>query len=354
VVLRSQATFKLAWGLAAWTFAVVGVGTQNAPDSPARPSKPAGGPVASDVRQGEAAKASANGRINANANVDARGRANDASGQSGTQARQRMQKLAQQYAGDDPAQNTSRDPSSTGNTRAGTTRNGSTSSDQARQRSNSSSQSDSNHRGPDEPLGPDGEQPATRNPLDDRYPQRTKSLGGKPNAAQTQPSSVLGNAGSGNWFLQTLAALGLVIGLVLFGRWAWMKLSGQVSATGNGPRAVEVLSRTAVAPKNHVLLLRVGQRVLVVGDSAQGLRTLTEVNDPDEVADLLTSVTAQKENSATSSFQQMLGQVSGNFDEQALAADHGRDNSEHHFDRSRAAVSSLVSRVRSMANRGVS
>jgi flagellar biogenesis protein FliO len=208
-----------------------------------------------------------------------------------------------------------------------------------------------NDRGPDEPLGASDGGAGNGQALNQQFPQRQKKLGG---AAATQPGASLTSGGDGNWFLQTLAALGVVIGLIFLTRWGWMKMSGQASANTTGSRTVEVLSRTAVAPKNHVLLLRVGQRVLVVGDSAQGLRTLTELDDPDEVAEVLTEVSAQQEHSVTNNFRQMMSRVSGQFDERQWTREQGGDESEHLLDRSRAEVSSLMSRVRAMANRGAS
>jgi flagellar biogenesis protein FliO len=50
--------------------------------------------------------------------------------------------------------------------------------------------------------------------------------------------------------------------------------------------AVQVLSRTHLSSKQKILLIRVGRRVLVVGDGAGGLATLCEIDDPDEVAAL--------------------------------------------------------------------
>jgi flagellar biogenesis protein FliO len=192
-------------------------------------------------------------------------------------------------------------------------------------------------------------------PAEDSFENRDKPLdangaGGQAGTGGGAGSG--GDVGSGGWVLQTLAALGLVIGLILLGRWLWIKLSGQVPTRTSGSRAVEVLSRTAVAPKNHVLLLRVGERILIVGDSSQGLQTLAQVDEPDEVAELLTAVTSQNEHSVSGQFRQVMSRVSGRFDATAAAAEDGRDEGEHHLDRSRAAVSSLMSRVRHIANRG--
>ncbi len=51
---------------------------------------------------------------------------------------------------------------------------------------------------------------------------------------------------------------------------------------------MRLLSRTVLSPKQQVLLLQVGRRVIVVGDGgAAGMRPLCEITDPDEVAALV-------------------------------------------------------------------
>ena len=161
----------------------------------------------------------------------------------------------------------------------------------------------------------------------------------------------------GSWLLSTMAALGVVIALVLAIRWGYTKLTGR-PATMGGSRAVEPLSRTAIAPKNHVVLLRVGRRVLVCNDSAHGMRTLAEIDDPEEVAELLESVTASRPHSSTGTFNALLARFHNpgpnvttrdtvDFDDDPTFPGEGRDRGEHDVDRTRDQLSQLLSRVRS-------
>src|SRR5690606_12807455 len=143
-----------------------------------------------------------------------------------------------------------------------------------------------------------------------------------------------------NGTLGTLGALGFVLAVILVARWAWIRFGGGVISRSTP--AVEVLSRTSVAPRNHVLLLRVGGRILVVGDSAGGLRTLTQIDEPDEVASLLEAVTAAKATSVSQGFAQLLSSKGGEF---AIDA----DDPEHRVDRARDSLSGLLSRVRTLS-----
>ncbi|MEM1355189.1 MAG: flagellar biosynthetic protein FliO [Planctomycetota bacterium] len=154
----------------------------------------------------------------------------------------------------------------------------------------------------------------------------------------------------GGWVLNTMAALGVVIGLILVLRWL-AKRSGAVGAGVGTSVAVEVLARTTVAPRNHIVLLRVGPRILVVNDSGSGMRTLAHVEDPDEVAELLQSVQAQRQDSATRSFSGIMSRLSGSQNESDEAA-LGRDDREASVDHVRDTLSNLRGRLSALAGGG--
>lgn len=177
------------------------------------------------------------------------------------------------------------------------------------------------------------------------------------------PEAGFSGAGDAGWVLQTITALGIVLGLLLLLRWGWMRLSGTQTAAATP--VVEVLSRTPVAPRSHVLLLRIGPRILIVGDSGGGLRTLGSVDDEQEVADLLGAINAGRPDSISRNFQQLLSRFGSAQDEQAQSGafdpahagpwdveDDGRDHAEHLFDRTRHNLSGLASRIRTLSRKG--
>ncbi len=88
-------------------------------------------------------------------------------------------------------------------------------------------------------------------------------------------------ASSSNIWSTTLS-LGLIVGvLVLVGR--GMKRFG-FQATPTLPiEAFEMLGRRLIEPRVAVHLVKCGSRVLVLGVSSEGIRTLSEVDDPAEV-----------------------------------------------------------------------
>ncbi len=84
-------------------------------------------------------------------------------------------------------------------------------------------------------------------------------------------------------------------------RWAARRFFATPGAA-SGSSAVQVLSRSAFSPRQQVVLIRVGRRVLVVSDNGQQLSSLAQISEPDEVAALLGQVRERTEISPTKAF----------------------------------------------------
>lgn len=122
---------------------------------------------------------------------------------------------------------------------------------------------------------------------------------------------------------RVLAALGIVIGLIFVMRWFGRLFFP--AATGRGKsRAVEVLSRSPLSPKQQVMLLRVGQRLLVVGDSGSQMNPLCEITDPDEVAALVGQLRDEKMQIPKRAFGTLFGRS-----RQAFEAEEPAPNAGH-------------------------
>jgi flagellar biogenesis protein FliO len=162
----------------------------------------------------------------------------------------------------------------------------------------------------------------------------------------------LGGSSLLSGWMQTTAALVVVIALILSLRSVAMRWLGTPAAGRNA--AIEVLARVPVAARQHVLLLRAGRRVLLVGDSpAGGLRTLADIDDPEEVGAILQSVAASRPQSVTQGFGQLLQRINGSYDdEQRLAMAEGGDEREFAVDSARDQVRKLLARVRGFARKG--
>ena len=118
--------------------------------------------------------------------------------------------------------------------------------------------------------------------------------------------------------IQTLGSLLFV--LTLFGCVAyWMRRGGTRSNQLLSGEAWEILGRGTLGPKHDVQLVRLGNRLLLVGYSPHTIQTLVEITDPEEVQSMLTSCHTKRP------------QFSGGFPKKLFAALSGK--SELAFER---------------------
>lgn len=182
--------------------------------------------------------------------------------------------------------------------------------------------------------------------------ERPRPLGPRAAAGTELAADTAGDARPGtSWVLSTLTALGVVLLAIFACRGMMRRWFGAAAIAGATP-VVQVLTRTSVAPRNHVLLLRVGGRILVVGDSAAGLRTLASIDDDQEVAELLTAISASKPTSVTGGFRQLLANFNRAYRRPQVGAEEGTDDKEFAVDRARDEVSSLLGKVRGITPGG--
>lgn len=99
------------------------------------------------------------------------------------------------------------------------------------------------------------------------------------------------SGGLKNWWNQwgqAAGALAVVIALILGLRFALRRLSSSGrGSTGTAAKAMNVLAKLTPLPRQHLLLVQVGGRLVMVGSGPGGMSRLCEITDPDEVAYLI-------------------------------------------------------------------
>lgn len=193
---------------------------------------------------------------------------------------------------------------------------------------------------------------ATAPPVVPVDPNESKPLG--PSGAYQGTRNELQSTSSAWGMTKTILALAFVVLLILVGRQLMLRWMGRPAAV-NRSRAVEVLSRISVGPRQHVVLLRMGSRILVVADSAGQMRPLANIDEPEEVASILKTVTTSRPSSISQGFGQMLGKFDQEYDEtddKLRIADEGQDTAEFQVDRTRDQINGLLARVKAMAGKG--
>jgi len=131
--------------------------------------------------------------------------------------------------------------------------------------------------------------------------------------ATTSPAAqtAAGNLSSGYDLPRVGGALAVVIALIFLLRWLGRRLFALPTAQRSS-RVVQVLSRSVLTPKQQLVLVRVGQRVLVTADNGSQLSPLSEITDPDEVASLIGQLQSEKDGGVfgtAKAFNSMFGRV---------------------------------------------
>lgn len=177
--------------------------------------------------------------------------------------------------------------------------------------------------------------------------------------ATTQAASAAtsgGIKGSGDVFdtKRLCLALGIVLLAIYVSHRVWKKL-GMPGASGRGAGVLQVVSRLSIAPKQQIMLVRVGRRLVLVGNSGAQMNALCEIGDADEAAAILGDAATQREESSSAAFSAVLGGEQKQFEEETeqTPAEEGAGaeaGEEAELATTRAELSGLMDKVRSLSN----
>jgi len=117
-----------------------------------------------------------------------------------------------------------------------------------------------------------------------------------------------GGAGNGLNIGQLTLALAFVILLIFVLQWAGRRLlaGGTVSKSS---RAIRLVSRSVIAPRQQLLLVQVGRRLVLVGNGGGTMHPLCEIRDAEEIAELLGQLKHERGESMAGSVRNLLGRL---------------------------------------------
>ena len=114
---------------------------------------------------------------------------------------------------------------------------------------------------------------------------------------------------------RVLLALAVVLALIFLMR-AAMRRVVPGAAVHRSTSAIKILARTSVAPRQHLLVVQFGRRLVLVGDTGSNLNPLCEISDADEVAAIVAH--AKDETiSVARRFESLFGRARKEFSEEA-------------------------------------
>jgi len=161
---------------------------------------------------------------------------------------------------------------------------------------------------------PKGEAEATPKPDIPSGDDLKQRSGGVEHGLIDDPGSTEEDADSDFTWLSLVAPLAVVLLVICLVFWAVRKyVPGMRRLAGSS--AVRVLARTYLSPRQSVTLVKVGRRVLVVGQSADRLSGLGEISDGEEVSELLGLCRSEGDHSVSKNFQKIFREADREYDE---------------------------------------
>ncbi|GEM_PF-1676433 len=144
--------------------------------------------------------------------------------------------------------------------------------------------------------------PAT---LIDNDPLETPLPGPSKTRDKSETTPLQGLPVNANRLLQTGTALAIVLALLFVFFWVSKKAVPK-SMQALPLEMIEVLGNAPLSTKQHLRLVRLGNRLLLLAVSENQSQTLSEITDPDEVQHLLELCQSKRPNSVSQSFQSVL------------------------------------------------
>ena len=133
----------------------------------------------------------------------------------------------------------------------------------------------------------------------------------KPPSASESKAGSKGSTGTVQMFISVISSLAIVIGLILASAWFYRKAAPSIS--GALPKqVVQVLGRTPLAPRQQLVLLRLGSKLVLVSNLHGEVRTISEITDPLEVDRLAGLCEAAQPGSISESFRSVLHNIGRN------------------------------------------
>jgi|GEM_PF-4355893 len=154
----------------------------------------------------------------------------------------------------------------------------------------------------------------------------------------------------GGWSMtRTVGALAGVVGLIVFLAWGYRSMtSGNIALLGKNrrPGSIEIVSKTALSARQSLYLVRLGSRMVLVGQSADSLRALDVIDDPGVVAQLAGEAAGGAPESKDAEFQACLEHEASGYLKEEAEIDDGIPHEEPRIDEVRQNLSETIQRVR--------
>lgn len=179
-------------------------------------------------------------------------------------------------------------------------------------------------------------------------------IGRSPKAASNRPAST-GAASSSYSLWRLMGSLALVLGMIFAARWLGRRFLG-LSSARDSSGVIQVLCKSVLSPKQRLLLVQVGRRMVLVADCGSQMNALCEITDPEEIATLSGQIQQHKADSSTNAFLSLMGHASTQFEkaekspQDAADSAHGGQEADPQLNGMREELNGLMEKVRGLSH----
>ncbi len=151
-------------------------------------------------------------------------------------------------------------------------------------------------------------------------------------------------------WLRSGGSLAAVVGLIALVAWGWRAMGGApLPLRSRRPGMIDVISRTMLSPRQSLLLVRIGPRMVLIGATPDALRCLHVIEDPDLTAQLSGEAQQTRSDSNTSEFRAALQSEARAF---ASAATAPERSAAIDLEQAQSPLRETIARLRRLADPG--
>ena len=146
-----------------------------------------------------------------------------------------------------------------------------------------------------------------------------------------------------------LLAMAFVLGLIFALKWGTAKVAPGISLKSN--KAISVLSRLPIGPRQQLILVKVGRRAVLVGHAGVHMNPICEITDADELAHLIGQSETEKSPLPLGGFASLFKKREREFEPTAreIAQESEPQEDEHLAQLARHELLGLSERVRGLS-----
>jgi flagellar protein FliO/FliZ len=198
-----------------------------------------------------------------------------------------------------------------------------------------------------EPSGDGGRQPASTAVLTGKYEnQLIRREAAPPSTQAAAPATAPSRPEGGMDLFRVVLSLAGVVVLVLVLRWVGRRYLSMPGGSG-GSKVMKVVARSTLSPRQQLLMIQVGRRLVVAANSGGQVNTLCQITERPEVEEILAQLRMRGDSAG---FGNVLGKAQQGMDEEKTDPSTGLEPVAGEED-IKAGLSGLTDKIRSMSKK---